>query len=962
MNVRRLSAVAMMLFLAQVAPAAQFLVVTRSDAATWTVFEAEEIEINESDKVRTLAAGVPVPATFDAKALGRLAAVPLERCQIIRRASDGTWLAQIGAVSQWQTLLPDGLKGKAAGAAADLWKSSVLNVRKTRKDKAGEAVPIEMVYAIVPGQNTSASALTLATSLAPHGVPGTTEKDTFSAMAALMPAVVKTWPTGPVADKVREEMRSMLTEKLETWMAGDAERWTLDQALLLSSSAEAAFADDAGLAELRKKSAAAVAWLNRRTAILGALNEGRQSDAFVLAYREFEPFDRSSPDLAKARAEHLKTSADVHIAMAERLRTASDYAGAVRNLRIAQMRNPQRSDATNLLEQVRLEVARITAEQFAQRRRDPDPRSPVQVQLQRRLRLIEQYLADGKYADADAAIKDAETIDKDEPRIRFLQAQMEVGRGDLGTALAVLDLYAGMAITPQDFAEGEKLRAKVLYDIQTMRKNRKAELTTLASNERFATALQQAADGLKVDNEEPSFLFEAGVNACILRQCRNAGPLLKRFLDLTDSTSGERKQRISALRLLARTQNTNSAPLFAAGKDMPASWFSGAPLEPGVFYDPVSLMFQPKVSQIKASDHLTVQYTWTGGQLKAVNAKYEDKKTGSNVASLVTGLAITGSATWRTADRETNDFYFNYYDDVPQVLSVNHDNQTVRSAKTRIGVPAIGLSLMGGFGAMGALGGLGNLRTLGSMGSLGNMNQLRELANMAGMNGMGGFGGLGGLSNMPAMNDLRALRDMGAAYNSASQYASLARTMLDARSSLISTGQTYSVHSDPTGSTSKSGLVTLWNSPRIDTELAELVRGKRVAVGFSGNPYFHPFVWTGIHLFEFSYDSLGRVKQAREMDRPDAPVLDFSWEGKRLQSITARDKTGATTYSRRMTYNGDKLVNETITFSGKQTKIEYKYDKNGRMVESKCDEDASLDNRSRTVEFLADATPARRQK
>ena len=77
--------------------------------------------------------------------------------------------------------------------------------------------------------------------------------------------------------------------------------------------------------------------------------------------------------------------------------------------------------------------------------------------------------------------------------------------------------------------------------------------------------------------------------------------------------------------------------------------------------------------RVSASNHLTVNYDWNGSQLRSVHTRYEEKKTGSNIAK----LAIAGAAAsqglsipvnLRTTGRETNDFYFNYYDDVPADL------------------------------------------------------------------------------------------------------------------------------------------------------------------------------------------------------------------------------------------------------------------------------------------------------
>ena len=107
-----------------------------------------------------------------------------------------------------------------------------------------------------------------------------------------------------------------------------------------------------------------------------------------------------------------------------------------------------------------------------------------------------------------------------------------------------------MVITPQDFAEGERLRAAVQYKIENSRAQTREELSSLYAEQRFATALQSAANGLKLDNEDSWFLFQAAVNACVLRHCSDATPLLHRFLDLTDSTQANREQRLTAIRLL----------------------------------------------------------------------------------------------------------------------------------------------------------------------------------------------------------------------------------------------------------------------------------------------------------------------------------------------------------------------------------------------------------------------------
>jgi len=67
----------------------------------------------------------------------------------------------------------------------------------------------------------------------------------------------------------------------------------------------------------------------------------------------------------------------------------------------------------------------------------------------------------------------------------------------------------------------------------------------------------------------------------------------------------------------------------------------------------------------------------------------------------------------------------------------------------------------------------------------------------------------------------------------------------------------------------------------------------------------------------------------------------------------ANSKDGGVVYSRMLNYSGDTLMSETISQpGGKSARIEYKYDKQGRLVEADCDADHTLDGRSRKVHFV----------
>jgi hypothetical protein len=265
----------------------------------------------------------------------------------------------------------------------------------------------------------------------------------------------------------------------------------------------------------------------------------------------------------------------------------------------------------------------------------------------------------------------------------------------------------------------------------------------------------------------------------------------------------------------------------------------------------------------------------------------------------------------------------------------------VKSRRIPISIPGIG-----GFGGFGILGGL-----TGGMGMLGGLKGLGGMRGFAGgMPGLSGAGGLAGVPTMPTGASagiggiLGRLGTLGGGTGGFNSFGAARRFI---------PSQQYSIQSDPDG-TSSSGYLTLWNNPRMDTQLAWKVTGKRAAVGFSGNRFFHPFAWDAIHLFEFDYDDQGRVLHAWELGDPKAARLDFTWDGQRLLRVTAHDTAEVTIYSRTLNYSGDRLTGETISQpGGKSARIEYKYDKQGRIVEADCDADQTLDGRSRKVHFLS---------
>jgi hypothetical protein len=145
------------------------------------------------------------------------------------------------------------------------------------------------------------------------------------------------------------------------------------------------------------------------------------------------------------------------------------------------------------------------------------------------------------------------------------------------------------------------------------------------------------------------------------------------------------------------------------------------------------------------------------------------------------------------------------------------------------------------------------------------------------------------------------------------------------------------------------------NCPDYDPQLAQRFTGRRTTRGWAGNPFFHPFLWKDIFVFELEYDELGRIRQAIPVTQDPSrqtsrfsEALTFVWEGgsKRLVAIK-----GAS-YSRQLKYDDrHRLVSEDIRHPAGSGTITYRYvGDTMQLKEAEC-EDNFYDRVSRRISF-----------
>jgi hypothetical protein len=132
--------------------------------------------------------------------------------------------------------------------------------------------------------------------------------------------------------------------------------------------------------------------------------------------------------------------------------------------------------------------------------------------------------------------------------------------------------------------------------------------------------------------------------------------------------------------------------------------------------------------------------------------------------------------------------------------------------------------------------------------------------------------------------------------------------------------------------------LTYLNSPGVDPDLVFRFTGKQIALGWAGNPFFHPFIWDGFYFFDLTYDPQGRVMTAKPAAEaagaradPNSQTLTFTWNGSQLAQI-AGDKG----YLRKMKYDpkDGRLLSEEISGGKESGSIDYEYIGNSFILKS----------------------------
>lgn len=589
------------------AGAAPFVVVLRS-GTSWQVVEAEKIAFNGKDKLRS---GVSKKLDLSPDEYKRLAAQPIASLGTLRIHGGGYLLRRQGA--EWNPVAPDGAAPKGPTSYAALWASATATLQKTKDSKSAAAIRIADVFAILPA-GTRDEAVT-AFLEDERNFQGAGEKDdqaSFDERMALLIGVAGTVGSAPGAPGAR--IQQMLLAPMESinqqLSSGIAKFSDLQRALQYASVSDRAYPND----DRQKKARAALrdklAGLQQRMAILKAFAAGELWDAFLDKYSDFERWDSSFDDLRKLRERAFVESTSQHRAEGERLYAAKQFAPALKELKLAQLRSPGDRAIAALVEQVGIEEERDYSKLV--RTEAVDLTSTLQVRITRYLNNAENYISNQRLKEAGDELASAEALDRGSPRIMFVRAELLQAGKELQKALEMLDSYSRRVTTQADIDKGEMLRSSIRIKLQTTKENLKAAVLKAEAEGDYVAAMSNAEQGVSFDPQDLDFLLHAGTNGIVLRRGDDARKWLNQYLQLSQGPGNDPKLRQQVYNVIAISQIKTPEP---AGKP---NWFSGYPSPAGVFYCPQSLAPSARPVEVKGSKGLSATFEWNKDALSKV--------------------------------------------------------------------------------------------------------------------------------------------------------------------------------------------------------------------------------------------------------------------------------------------------------------------------------------------------------
>jgi tetratricopeptide (TPR) repeat protein len=782
----------LLLLLAPLALAQSVVVGTRAPDGKISFETVEDFQINNSRKIRLL----PEQSDdVDPNVVRKLSKIDMAQAGLLRNDGTGRIVSLNGPRAPRDIVLPENFNLRASTPAKDVPGRLGLTLVRNKKTKQADLLAPELFVVALFGNTPDES------------VRDFISKDwafaNLDEQFAAMRGFVTSFPSSPATKIFRDSLERRISAALARLEEGGAYSDFL-AARRFSELARQAFPADAPLQALDDRMADRIKFIADRPKLMRSLAALGDWDTLLDKYQDFERYEASFPEMRALHEEALEESARTHARRARTFEQRSDYDHASREASAALVRDPSNREIRKLLGDEKLLASQGEALSNASRRRILPKGLPAEVRFGNAISYADRAIADKDFKKAQDSLQDAEHENPGAPEIILERAKLLAAQGRNSEALPLLDQYDRLVTDPAEREKGYNVRRQVLYDLDKLKDATREQIAALLKDGQYSKLDELLRGALKLDGEDPDFLYQAGVTAAILRDKERAKTILTEFLAHSNAIGVDPKLRDRARRILSIVEQPKAS---VRKPDSP-------------YYDPQSLAFQIPIDSVQGNKvHMT--FNWANARLESIRTTFDDDKGAQAYRALVVaGAADSGALSAASAD--TGNFYFEY-----------HPTGALREVLPKPSPPA-----------------------------------------------------------------------------AAKPY--IVHVAHDDK------GRPILIDDD------KHPEVVLPDHPYVDPAVLSIVEGAPVTSVISGNSFFNPFLWDGVHAFTIRYDAQGRAESAQEWNADN--LVRFSWDANQLVAIRAyRKGSESPYYQRTITYSGPMITGEDYSVNGRNGKIKYIY-------------------------------------
>ncbi len=611
---------------------AQSVVVGTRTADGKVSFETvEDFQINGSRKIRLL----PEQSDdVDPNVVRKLAKEDMAQAGLIRNDGTGRLVSLNGPGAPRDIVLPENFSLRSPTPVKDVPGRLGLALVRNKRTKQSDLLAPELFVVALFDNSPDES------------VRDFVEKDwafaNLDEQLAAMRGFVASFPASPATKMFRDSLERKISAGLARFEEGGAYSDLLSTRRF-GELARQAFPGDAPLQALDDRMTDRIRFVTDRPKLLRSLAALGDWDTLLDKYQDFDRYESSFPEMRALHQEALEESARMHAIRARAFEQRSDFDHASREATAALVRDPTNREIRKLLGDEKLLASQGEAQSNASHRKILPKGLPADVRFGNAINYADRAIADKDFKKAQESIQDAEHENPGAPEILLERAKLLAAQGSNSEALPLLDQYDRLVVDPVEREKGYSVRRQVVYDLDKLKETTKQQMAALLKDGQYSKLDELLRGALKLDGEDPEFLYHAGVTAAILRDGERAKIVLNEFLAHSNAIGVDPKLRDRARRILSIVQRPK---LPARKSDSP-------------YYDPQSLAFQIPIESVTGSKvHET--FNWANGRIESIRTTFDDDKAAAVYRALVVaGAADSGAVSAGSSD--PGNFFFEYH-------------------------------------------------------------------------------------------------------------------------------------------------------------------------------------------------------------------------------------------------------------------------------------------------------------